>query len=252
MISESAGSLGFVTCASNPKVLEERLLSSPCLRSGGCPLTVYFNASSAADGFNAAMRVAGSAHESPPAGFSWLVWVHQDVFLPQDWDTRFKQSLEEALLKFPQLAVVGAYGLAGAGAGSQRAGHVLDRGALLREPTPLPCLVDSIDELLFAVRVDTGLRLDPALGFDFYATDLVLQAQAQGWQCAVVDAFCEHWSATPACGEVSNAIVQRIQASASVFEGKWFAQLPVTTPCFHIAKPGDVAAFLSANVTPLA
>jgi len=236
--------LNFVACASDPAVLDRRLLASPCLQRGGHMLAVYFNAASAAHGFNAAM----ASLTSTSSGAAWLVWVHQDVFLPEGWDTRFTRALAEALLRFPRLAVAGVYGIAGAGTDARRAGHVLDRGTLLREPAPLPCLVDSLDELLFAVRVDTGLQLDPALGFDFYATDLVLQAQARGWQCAVVDAYCEHWSGTPASGAVPQAVVERIQASAEVFERKWAERLPITTPCFNIARPGDVAAFIESIV----
>ncbi len=236
--------LSFVACASDVAVLEKRLLASPCLRRGGHLLAVYFNAASAAHGFNAAM----AAVSSTPTGAAWLVWVHQDVFLPEGWDTQFIQALAGALQRFPRLAVAGVYGVAGAGADARRAGHVLDKGSLLREPAPLPCLVDSLDELLFAVRVDSGLLLDPALGFDFYATDLVLQAQAAGWQCAVVDAFCEHWSGTPASGDVPPGVVQRIQANGAAFEQKWRGRLPVTTPCFEIGEPGDVARAIARIV----
>lgn len=240
MTSSDPSKLGFVACASNLAVLGQRLLSSPCLQRGGHPLTAYFNAPSAADGFNAAM--ASVAALSP--GVSWLVWVHQDVFLPEGWDLRFTQALSEALQQFPQLAVAGVYGLAGSGAAARRAGHVLDRGRLLREPSPLPCLVDSLDELLFAVRVDSGLQLDPALGFDFYATDLVLQAQARGWQCAVVDAYCEHWSDTPMGRVVPAALARRIQASGAAFEAKWAARLPVQTSWLTLEQPGDMARFI--------
>ena len=245
MNHDAPGKLSFVTCASNLEVLGARLLSSPCLGSGGYPLAVYFNAPSAAHGFNAAMRAEQAKSPDGSSGDSWLVWVHQDVVLPQGWDTHFKQALTKAQQIFPQLAVAGVYGLAGAGAHARRAGHVLDRGKLLREPAPLPCRADSLDELLFAVRIDKALQLDPALGFDFYATDLVLQAQAQGWQCAVLDAYCEHWSGTPASGAIPKTVVERIQSSAAVFERKWAQRLPITTPCFDIARPGDVAAFLA-------
>ena len=246
MNHNAPGKLSFVTCASNLEVLGARLLSSPCLGTGGLPLAVYFNAPSAAHGFNAAMLAERAKSPDESCGFSWLVWVHQDVVLPQGWNTGFAQALTKAHQAFPQLAVAGVYGLAGAGTHAQRAGHVLDRGKLLQEPAPLPCHADSLDELLFAVRVDTGLQLDPALGFDFYATDLVLQAQAHGWQCAVLDAYCEHWSSTPASGAIPKAVVERIQSSAAVFERKWAQRLPITTPCFNIAKPGDVAAFLAS------
>ena len=242
MMNDNLARLSFVTCASDPEVLSQRLLASPCLRSGGWPLAVYFNATSAAQGFNAAMAAAQNSSD----GSTWLVWVHQDVFLPEGWDKRFCLALEAALQKFPKLAVAGVYGLAGAGAAAKRAGHVLDRGNLLRENTPLPCLADSLDELLFTLRIESGLNLDPALGFDFYATDLVLQAQQQGWQCAVLDARCEHWADTPAIGVISITLAQRIQTSGAAFERKWMHRLPVSTPCLEINKLGDVAAFIAS------
>lgn len=241
MSSHNLASFGFVTCASSLATLGQRLLASPCLAAGGYPLAIYFNASSAAEGFNSAMRVANDVE--------WLIWVHQDVFLPDGWDVGFARGLIDAQTRYPDMAVAGVYGVAGAATLAKRAGQVLDRGNLLREPEPLPCLVDSLDELLFAVRVDSGLRLDPALGFDFYATDLVLQAQANGRQAVVIDAYCEHWSDTPASGCVPGTVVDRICASAAVFERKWATSFPVTTPCFDIARKGDVAEFIRRITT---
>lgn len=235
-------SLTLVTAVSKLDVFQQRLMSSPCLRPGGLPLLAYFNCSSAAQAFNSAM-------DSAPAGH-WLVWVHQDVVLPSGWDVQFMHALAEAQTRLQNLTVVGVYGVRGSGAGAVRAGHVLDRGVLLQESTPLPCAVDSLDELLFAARAGAGLRLDPALGFDFYATDLVLTAQSRGQTCAVVDAMCEHWSDTPAQGHVPASTVSRIAASAAVFERKWQNRLPVTTPCFEIQQAGDVARFMAAHTWP--
>ena len=228
--------LHFVTCVSQMDVLNRYLLASPCLQRGGYPLTARFNARSAAEAFNAAMRAVGDA--------TWLVWVHQDVVLPRGWDTQFLKALELAQTQFPHMAVAGVYGVSGAGASLRRAGHVLDRGMLLKEPTPLPCTVDSLDELLFAVRVDSGLQLDPALGFDFYATDIILQAQARGLQGVAVDAYCEHWSDTPTDGVLSERLLQRVGASGAQFEQKWQHRLPVATACFEIHQVGDVGRFI--------
>lgn len=231
--------LMLVTAVSRLDVFERRLMASPCVQRGGMPVLAYFNCTSAAQAFNAAM-------DSKPAS-RWLVWLHQDVFLPLGWDTQFAQAIEEAQSRFDQLSVVGVYGVRGAGVNAVRAGHVLDRGVQLKEPAALPYEVDSLDELLFAVRADSGLRLDPALGFDFYATDLVLSAQSKGQTCVVVDAFCEHWSDTPANGAVPASTLSRIAASANVFESKWVGRLPLTTPCFDIQQAGDVARFMSAH-----
>lgn len=224
--------LCFVTCASDAAVLTQRLLASPCVAGGEYALEVYVGAASAAAAFNAEMG------RHPRA--EWLVWVHQDVFLPAGWDERFIAAIQEAGNRFSRLAVVGVYGVAGAGAQAVRVGHVLDRGQLLKEPTPLPCRVESLDELLFAVRTDTCLMLDPALGFDFYGTDVALTALERGLDVTVVDACCEHWSATPPI-MVPSSVVARVAASGKIFEQKWAHRLPLDTPCFSISKIGDVA-----------
>lgn len=224
----------FVSCISQLDIAQKCLLASPCLQPGGRPLVMHWNALTAAHALNAVL--------DGQLRVRWVVWVHQDVRLPMGWDHAFLAAIDRAQEQWGTLGVVGVYGVAGAGASSRRAGHVVDRGKLLKEPMPLPCVVDSIDELLFAVRGDTQLRLDPALGFDFYGTDLVLQAQDIGMKSVVVDACCEHWSDTPAEGPVPAPLARRIAASGTVFEAKWAHRLPVSTPCFDIAQPGDVKA----------
>ncbi len=235
--------LVFVASVSNLEVLQQRLLASPCLQRGGRRLITHHNAPSAADAFNSTMAGLRQDGTSP-----WLVWVHQDVYLPEGWDTQFLRGLHNAQALFPGLAVAGVHGIAGAGPLARRAGHLLDRGQDLREPGAVPCLVDSVDELLFAVRVDSGLRLDPALGYDFYGTDVVLRAREAGLPSAVIDGYCEHWSDTPMGGAMPSKLVQRILASATVFEGKWQHRFPITTSCFDIAATGDVQKFVDQFV----
>jgi hypothetical protein len=230
-----ADELVFVAAVSDLETLRARLCSSPCIASGRRPLLAYFNAKSAAEAFEAAMR---AARQRPG---TWVVWVHQDVTLPGDWDMTFLEALRAAQAAVPGLAVAGVYGMAG----TQRAGHVLDRGKLLREPLPLPRAVDSVDELLFAVRADSGLSLEPALGFDFYGTDVVLQAQDRGLGAAVVDAYCEHWSGTPAGTKVPRRLADRIQRSGAAFEAKWAHRFPLHTSWLSLHAPGDVERFLA-------
>lgn len=229
--------LVFVAGVNQPDILASRLASSPCFAEGHFPLRAHFNEPSAAAAFNTVLASLPSR--------AWAVWVHQDVVLPQDWPEGFLQQLNLALRSFPRVVVAGVYGVKGHGEQALRAGHVLDRGHLRREPLNLPCTVDSLDELLVAVHAGSGLRMDPQLGYDFYATDLVLEAQARGWSAVALDAFCEHWSDTPAAGPVSERVVHRIARNAEAFERKWAARLPVTTPCFEINAPGDVSRFLA-------
>lgn len=226
----------FVTCASDTAVLAQRLLASPCLQRGRHRLLALFNARSAAEALDAALAQA-------PRG-AWVVWVHQDVHLPADWDARFVASLAQAQRQDPTLAVAGVYGVAGAGTAARRAGRLLDRGQVLQEPAALPCAVDSLDELLVAVRAGAGLRFDPALAFDFYGTDIVLQAQDRGFGAAVVDAWCEHWSNTPRAGGLPTALATRIVASGRTFESKWAHRLPLSTSWLDCRQVGDVERFV--------
>lgn len=232
----------FATCATDTAVLAQRLLASPCLQRGRQRLLVLFNASSAAQALDAAVAQAPRD--------AWVVWVHQDVHLPADWDQRFLAGLAAARRQDSTLAVAGAYGVAGVGVATRRAGRLLDRGQALVEPAALPCAVDSLDELLVAVRADAGLRFDPALAFDFYGTDIVLQAQARGLGAAVVDAWCEHWSNTPRAGGLSPALAARIIASGRVFESKWAHRLPLATAWLECHQPGDVERFVRAHQGP--
>jgi hypothetical protein len=117
----------------------------------------------------------------------------------------------------------------------------------LVEPTALPCTASSLDELLVAVRADSGLLLDPELGFDFYATDLCLQARARGLTAAVLQAPVRHASGTPREGHAPRRVLDRIARSGETFERKWAAQLPVFTPCFEIRQAGDVRAFIEQH-----
>lgn len=229
-----ATDLLFVSCISKLDVAQNCLLASPCLQPRGRPLVMHWNARNAAEALNAVL-------DSQPQQ-RWVVWVHQDVRLPMGWDTAFLASIQKAQDEWGPLGVVGVYGVAGAGVTALRAGHVIDRGKLLQEPLPLPCVVDSVDELLFAVPGNTQLRLDSSLAFDFYGTDLVLQAKDAGLTSVVVDACCEHWSDTPIDGRVSASLAHRIAASGDLFERKWEHRLPISTPCFDIAQRGDVQA----------
>ena len=234
----------FVVAATEHEVLQRCVLASP-LWNGDIPQPeVVWGADSAAAAFNPVMerlRTTGAA--------DWLIWVHQDVWLPPGWLQQWATQLRLGQSRWPQLAVAGVYGvLQTAQAGvALRAGHVVDRGTLLSEPAPLPHAVSSLDELLVAVRVDSGLRFDAALGFDFYGTDICLQALEQGYECAVLDACCEHHSSTPRSGVMPRRLIDRIAHNGAAFERKWVHRLPLSTSCFDIRQVGDVARFLAAH-----
>lgn len=244
-----------LVCATTDKsVLHAHLLGSAGISAGGGrwpglrSVTLVHRPRSAAAAFNAAGRRVLRRLGAAP-GRHWLLWVHQDVRLPDGWWAQFSQALQQASARWSDLAVVGVYGLSGWGESAVRAGEVCDRGQWLREPNPLPCLASSLDELLVAVDLAAGLWMDESLGFDFYATDLCLQARAGGHVAAVLRAPCFHESATPAQGSMPQTTLARIAESGEAFERKWERQLPVLTPCFEIRKPGDVRSFIERHFT---
>lgn len=223
--------LGLVCAASNADTLRHCLLASPALEQENLPLVVVYGAPDAA----AVLQTALCSRFQ----VDWWIWVHQDVVLPRDWFSAFRRELAQAVQRWPDLAVVSNYGLDFQG---RRAGSLLDRGELLQEPMPLPCLARSFDEHLLGLRANAGLRFDPGLGFDLYATDVALSAIRQGFSAAVLDLYCEHWSTTPKCPPFPRSLVSRYLKSASYFEQKWQDELPVASPHMTFDFVGSAAA----------
>jgi hypothetical protein len=108
-----------------------------------------------------------------------------------------------------------------------RAGRVVDRARLLLTETDLPCLAGSLDEIVIAVRPDSGLRFDPALGWHLYGTDICLAAQKEGRKAAVVDAICFH-------NQRSVKLPPAFHKSAEYLSRKWPERLPIQTSCMLI------------------
>ena len=220
-----------VCCVNRPAVARSCLLASPCLAPGvGHQLLLVGGAGSAG---------AGMATGLALAHHGWLVMVHQDVYLPPGWDVRFGQALDAALAQHPNLAVAGVYGVTAAGA---HVGHVLDRGRWLGEPLAGAVPVRSLDELLLAVRVGSGLCAAAELGWHLYGTDLCLAAETRGWVAAVVDGPCEHRSELPRMeGALGAAERGYLRAAAGAFGHsadallrRWPHAAPVHTPVMSL------------------
>lgn len=219
--------LTFVCCVNRPEVAKRCLLASPCLAPGrGHQLVLASGMGSAGEGFAWGARLA--RHR-------WVVLVHQDVYLPEGWDVAFAASLAEATARFPMLAVAGVYGVRADGV---HAGHVFDRDRWLGESPVAAQAVRSLDELLLAVRVDTGVAPDRGLGWHLYGTDVCLRAQSLGWAAAVIDAPCEHraslvrdvGAASVAQREALLPVVAAFNASARRLAALWPQAMPVVTP----------------------
>ena len=232
--------LSLVACVSDESVLRKNLLASPCLQAGTRhELLLARNCSSAAEGLNVGIERANN---------TWVICVHQDVFLPPGWDHRLLDQLERATRQFGPIGVEGVYGvckpremvLSSSGAHVERhrpespprfavnrAGRVFSHGQRLFDGRDVPAKVSTLDELLLVVPRDTPLRFDATLGFHFYGADICLQAEARGLPVVVLDAVCHHNTQTV-------VLPKPFFRSAQVFAEKWSHRLPVATPCVVI------------------
>lgn len=219
--------LTFVSCVNKAEVAKSCLLASPCLAPGrGHQLILVSGMPSAG---------AGARWGAKLARHPWMVLLHQDVYLPEGWDVQFLAGLRAASREFPALAVAGVYGVRADGS---HAGHVYDRDCWLGSPLEAAERVRSLDELLLAVRLDSGIGPDPALGWHLYGTDVCLQAEAAGLDAVVLHAPCEHRASLVREVASLNAEekaqwqpgVDAFNASVETFCKRWSQALPVVTP----------------------
>jgi SAM-dependent methyltransferase len=217
--------LSFVCCVSDEGTLAGNLLASPCFRPGSPhELLLQRGCSSAAAGLNAGLEKA--KHE-------WIVCVHQDVYLPAGWPTRFWQQARLAAQTHGPLGVCGVMGASHAGEGRHWQAHLIHQDRPLYAG-PLPAVTETLDELLLAFPRGTTLRLDPTLGFHFYGSDVCLAARRLGLTSVALDAPCFH-------NTRSNAFPPEFEVSAAAFARKWADQLPVVTPCVVLGRDGKVS-----------
>ena len=239
--------LTFVSCVNRPEVARNCLLASPCLQpAAGHQVVLASEMTSAGQGALWGARLAR---------YSWMVLLHQDVYLPEGWDRRFLVSLTEAERRFPGVAVAGVYGVR---ADRTHTGHVFDRDRWLGQPVREPEAVRSLDELLLAIRLDAGVLPDPALGWHLYGTDVCLQAQALGWPAVVLDAPCEHRASLlrepdgrdPRHVAHMQPVVQAFNASVRYFTARWRQALPVTTTVATLTEGFQYTLPVQADVVP--
>jgi ubiquinone/menaquinone biosynthesis C-methylase UbiE len=143
---------------------------SPGLKEVGARIVSYRGATSPAQALE-----QGLAH----ADADWVLLCHQDVYFPAG----FGEQLNAILAGIPAaerprtlIGFIGLGALAG-GQGTAASGFVIDR--LHRADHPASAQATSIDEVALVVSRDTIHRIDPAMGWHLWATDLCLQSICQ-------------------------------------------------------------------------
>ena len=97
-------SLSFVVGVSDDEILTNNFMASPCLTSAGSPRQVTL----VRDGLNVIAKLNCGLER---AEHEWVICLHQDVWLPADWDLILTQQLQEAEQRFGPIGVAGVYGV---------------------------------------------------------------------------------------------------------------------------------------------
>jgi hypothetical protein len=223
MSGTSELSLTIVVAVNDEAILARNLARSPVVESGCVPLIALRNQPSAARAYNSGLASAES---------EYVAFVHQDVYLPRNWRANLEAAVGALNATDPDWAVIGSVGVC------QR-GKVVGRawssglGRVVGEPVPVPQPVQSIDELAFVVRRNSGCSFDPDLpGFHLYGTDVVQTAKHMGKGAYVADLPVVHNSRPVASlgGAYSRAY--------RYMQKKWRDRLPIQTLIVPIARSG--------------
>ena len=194
-------------------VLAQCLARSPDVCSGALDLAVYEHYQTAGAAYNAALDTAADA--------AYVLFVHQDVYLPTGTLTRLTDQLRSLDTIAPNWAVAGVIG------GDARRSLVGEtwcsgHNRVLGARCAYPAEVETLDEMLLIVRTASGVRFDPKLpSFHLYGADIILTAQNAGMSAWVIDLPVVHHS-RPVIS-LSGAYL----AAYRYIQHKWRAELPV-------------------------
>jgi hypothetical protein len=225
-----------IYCAANEaRTLSLNLAASPDVVDGLVPLTVFWNRGSASSTYATAQ--AGADAE-------YLVFAHQDIFLPRGWFDRVRHAVRQLDALDGTWAVAG---LAGVMHDSTFVGHVWDSGlgSVLGGAFATPLRAASLDELVLILRRSSGVTFDPDLPrFHLYGTDIVLDAEAKGRTAYVIDAPSIHNSRPIPSRRLGRDYVEAYRYVAR----KWHARLPWPTVIFRlITNPVPLAVHRLRN-----
>jgi len=207
--------------ANDANVLARDLQSSPDIAGGAVPLSVLWNEVSASAAYARALANATA---------DFLIFVHQDIYLPRHWFDRLGRFVEQLNSIDEQWAVAGSLGVTHSG---QFVGHMWDSGlgCVCGAPFIEPTRAASFDEIVLIVRRSANIGFDPALpGFHFYGTDIVLNAEARGKTAYVLHLPLVH-NTKPLCRLGSD-----YAESYRFMVRKWHDRLPWPTVIVPLTK----------------
>jgi hypothetical protein len=202
-----------IICSANmPEVLNSNLLKSPGILEH--EIITIFGAKNVPTAYNKAVSIASE---------EILIFVHQDVFLPESFFPDLRSSI--AKLESENWGVLGPIGVIGEKA--RYLGNISDRGSIIGEKENLPSEVQTLDEVMLIVKkCDAHFDENIPTKHHMHGADICMRAFSLGKKNFAIDSFCYHNSSTGYFVPPDFYI-----ASAYVRE-KWINYLPIiTTVC---------------------
>jgi hypothetical protein len=218
------GSITFaVTTYGSDEVLSGNFLTSACLRRPhDHQILVQKDYSSAAKAYNEAIERADN---------DLMVFVHQDVVLPEAWLSQLELALAQLQATDAAWGVLGCWGMGHEGTAH---GCIYSPGpGLLGGPFDRPEPIQTLDEIVLIFRRSSGLRFDDSLPhFHFYGTDICMRAAKMGMRSYVIPAYCVH--------NTNHYLVlpSEFYESCRHIKRTWKDALPIHTTCLRVTKRG--------------
>jgi hypothetical protein len=212
----------FVVPVSDDDLARDNVLSSPLFNSLATKEILIQKAyKSAASAYNDAIDEAKS---------EIIIFLHQDVVLPERWIDDLTASLEYLEHSDPSWGVLGCHGETKEGCGRGYL-YCTGNGRYILKPFDKPEKVQTLDEIVLIIRKSSDLRFDEALPhFHLYGTDICMAAYEKGMNCYAIPAFCLHNSNETA------VFPEEFFVCCDYIREKWNKNLPIYTPCVNIIR----------------
>lgn len=158
-----------------------------------------------------------------------LIFVHQDVYLPETWFSDLRRCLSYFKEEQINWGVLGCYGSkksAEGGLGRVYTTGLGVHGKRIINPEP----VETLDEIVLIIRKASGLRFDSSLPhFHLYGTDICMSAKDRGMNCYAIPAFCVHNT------NQLLSLPKEFYDCYHYIKKKWGEFLPIYTSCMTIS-----------------
>lgn len=164
----------------------------------------------------------------------YCILIHQDVYLPADFEHHFEKALNEINILDPNWALLGVAGGTTLDTGCVALSYIYARGVLIDSGMPFPYPVMTLDECFLVLNLKHGLRLDESLGsHHLFGTDLCLQARERGLASYLIGVPVHHNH------REYDSLPEDYVDTARKIVVKWRNYVPIPTSCTVLTENPD-------------